>query len=57
MVIQNTNHDQYSAVVYLDAALTKGPITLPYNESLAIQWTNGVWATIPNPPVPLRVNQ
>ena len=57
MVIENVSLIPSKIPVYLDAAMTKGPITMSYGQSLPVQWTNNAWVTAPSPPVPLRVSQ
>lgn len=43
MLIQNDNWSSNSIPVYLDSALTRGPVSVDYGQSLTAFWTNGWW--------------
>jgi hypothetical protein len=58
ILIQNNNTSSASIPVYLDSALTSGPVMVPNGLSRAFQWTNGAWqlaAVPPSPPTDLHV--
>ena len=44
ILIQNDNSSSNSIPVYLNSALTSGPIIVPYGQMMVASWTNGVWA-------------
>ena len=44
MLIQNENSSSNSIPIYLNSALTRGPVSVDYGQTLITSWTNGVWA-------------
>jgi hypothetical protein len=55
ILIQNDNTSSASVPVYLNSALTRGPVTVPSGLSRSFQWTNGVWIDVVGPPSNLHV--
>jgi hypothetical protein len=59
ILIQNDNSSSATIPVYLNSALTIGPVNVPSGQSLVAMWTNGVWMSLspngPTPPTNVRV--
>ncbi len=43
VIANNTAYPASAFPVYLNSAMTSGPVTLPVGQSAAFFWTNGVW--------------
>jgi hypothetical protein len=53
LILNNASQNQSNEPIYLDTAMTKGPISLPYGQTLLASWTNGAWVNMTgatNPP-------
>jgi len=58
ILIQNDNSSSNSIPVYLNSALTRGPVSVGYGQSLTATWSHGIWATnVPDPPAGFRIVQ
>jgi hypothetical protein len=59
MLITNGNWSSANVPIYLNSAMTRGPVNLPYGQTFVASWTNGVWINIsangPAAPTNVRV--
>jgi len=53
ILIQNDNWSSNSIPVYLNSALTSGPINVPFGQTLVASWTNGAWVNVSSTTNPL----
>jgi hypothetical protein len=47
LLVANGNSSSASIPIYLNTALTSGPITVPAGQVLAAMWTNNAWVQVP----------
>jgi hypothetical protein len=45
ILIQNDNTSGAAIPVYLNSAMTAGPVSIPHRSSRTFSWTNGVWVS------------